>query len=185
MMSGWGDRYFHALCFHPTAFDCAMATFSSTEQHAELLCSQTSGDQKMQISFPGFFLLAISNMQAGKVLGKTSLGTTNKGQHFIQMGDLLFPDILDLQVLQKAGSPENSFPSHASIHWCELGFNTLSVPCIFLLGNSSLKWQRDILEGQSNYSRPVNLRGLWHFQEFLPSVICPTQLFFLLYVFLI
>lgn len=95
--------------------------------------------RKCKFLSPFFFLLAISNMQAGKVLGKTSLGTTNKGQHFIQMGDLLFPDILDLQVLQKAGSPENSFPSHASIHWCELGFNTLSVPCIFLLGNSSLK----------------------------------------------
>lgn len=85
----------------------------------------------MQISFPGFFLLAISNMQAGKVLGKMSLGTTNKGQHFIQMGDLLFPDILDLHVLQKAGSPENSFSSHASIHWCELGFNTLSVRSLY------------------------------------------------------
>lgn len=89
--------------------------------------------------FPQVFLLAVSNTQAGKVLGKISLGTMNKGQHFIQTGDLHFPDILDLRVLQKAGSPENSFPSHASIHWCELGFNTLSVPCIFLLGNSSLK----------------------------------------------
>lgn len=40
------------------------------EWHAELLHSQTSGDQRMQISFPVFFLLGVSNMQAGGVLEK-------------------------------------------------------------------------------------------------------------------
>lgn len=115
-------------------------------------------------------------MQAGGVLGKTSLGSMNKGQHFIWTRGLHFPDILELCVLHKSRfiwklSPQSFLDSLVWV-WIEY----FLFPVFFC----SAILPRNVLEGQSNYSSPGNPYGLRHFQEFPLSY--RIQLFFLQYV---
>lgn len=78
---------------------------------------------------PQALLWAVSRMQAGWVLGETSLGSMNKGQHFIWTRGMHFPYILELCVCHKSRfisklSPQSCLHSLAWV-WIEYSFCSL------------------------------------------------------------